>query len=148
MAHTYLISGLLEHRSQIAGEVDYYRHKAREASDLLASIDRTLNSLGYEADEGSKKPVRTAGLFRRGELRRLLLGALREAPEGLTVEEMAAMVCRERGWETDDARWMAALRSKIGKSLDKAKGAGLVSCMEREGCWYWFVAGQASLLQP
>ncbi|MBB4660340.1 hypothetical protein [Parvularcula dongshanensis] len=142
MEHTYTISGLLEHRAQVAGEVEFYRHKAAHAAELLGAVDQVLRSLGYEGSDITAPPkrVQAAGLFRRGELSRTIMATLREAPEGVTVDGIARLICRERGWDTDDAKWMTALRAKIGRALSKKRAKGQVTSEERAGTWYWCVA--------
>ena len=106
MEHTHTISGLLEHRAQVAGEVEFYKHKAAQSANLLASVDAVLRSLGYEGSDiiAPPKRVQAAGLFRRGELSRVIMATLRETPEGITVDALARLICRERGWETDDGK--------------------------------------------
>lgn len=159
MEHTHTINGLLLHRSQVAGEVEFHRAKAQQAAELVGSVDRVLRSLGYEANDITAPPTRVqaAGLFRRGELSRLIMSALREAPEGLTVHAIADMICAERGWETDDQKWMTAFRSKIGRALGAKKSKGKVTSEDRGGTWYWCpvplvptveAVGPASLTPP
>lgn len=149
MEHTQTISGLLEHRRQVAGDVAFHREKAAHAAALLGSVDQVLRSLGYEGSDilAPLKAVQTAGVFRRGEPR-IIMAALREAPDGLTVDAMARAICRERDWQTDDAKWMTALRAKIGRALGKKRGKGQVTNAERGGTFYWYAAPLVPTITP
>lgn len=121
-----LISGLLRRRSEMAADISHLTGRAIALQKDMAKLDAALSVLGHEV-EGEFLPAKkatTAGLFRAKELPRLIYAALRANEGGLEVAQIAEIIIRDKGWETDDKRFVGAIREKISRVLWKVKAHG------------------------
>lgn len=107
----------------------------------LVHIDATLALLGYDVPniKFRAKTTGTAGLFHRGELGRLIVGCLRENKDGLTIGELSLRIAGNKGWDTNDERFMVALSDKVGKMASKMKQRYGMHCEFENGDWVWRV---------
>ena len=114
MAESHVISGLKAKRAEIAGllaECDERRGSLKEA---LAVIDSALRLFAYEGDPADIKAKRKRRwMFRRGELQRAVMDAMRTAEGPLTNVEIAEQVIRSKGWSAADAALADAVAEKI-----------------------------------
>lgn len=85
-----------------------------ELDDDIAAMDSTLRILGYEHDPDDAMPtVAQNPMFKRGQLRRLIYEALREAGP-LSCREIAARISDADGKE------LSAVAKRVDRSLYKA----------------------------
>lgn len=114
MAESHVISGLKTKRAEIAGllaECDERRSALKEA---LATIDAALMLFAYEGDPADIKARRKRRwMFKRGELQRAVMDALRAADGPLNNAEIAAQVIRAKGWNAADAALVDAVAEKV-----------------------------------
>jgi hypothetical protein len=89
--------------------------------DDLAAIDRTLRLAGFTGDiEAVTRDFRREAIFRRGELQRLILDALREAGEPMRNRQIAETIAAKRG---HNSLTMADLTERVGKCLTQTDAA-------------------------
>ena len=147
MAKSHVLSGLLEKRREIAGQIEH-THKTLNA--LIADldyIDNAIRIIDPDCDVSLSKakpfPPRM-GAF-RGEMARLVLGHLRAAQEPCTSLEIARAVMKARGLNTDDTRTVIVMRKRVGACLYKLKQKGVVCDVAYTGEYKrWKMASFAS----
>jgi hypothetical protein len=138
-----LISGLLKRRSEIAADIISLSMRTADLQKDMAILDAALGVLGCEVEGEflpAKKPT-TAGLFRAKELPRLIFAELRKAPGGLEVADLADIIIRLKGWEPDDPRFVAAIKQKISRTLNKLTHRGSVVMDEVGAERLWRISG-------
>jgi hypothetical protein len=123
-AHT--ISGLLAKRGELMEEIAVTRERLAILSNDVESLDRVLETLGYDGDVKLTPRVPRVVLFYRGELRQFLLGLLRDRGP-LTSRQMAEALIQSEGKDARDRRMMADVVRRIGKALRQASELKLVS---------------------
>ncbi len=131
--------GLFTRRAEIEGYINHLETCLEKAKSEVLHLNATLGIMGYDVPSLKirAKTIGTAGLFHRNELGRLILAKLRETPAGLPVYRIAELIARDKGWDTQDKRFMTALADKIGKRVSKMKKRyGLDSVLE-DGGWIW-----------
>ncbi|WP_048646373.1 hypothetical protein [Nitratireductor soli] len=124
MEHDPRIHALLRRRSEIAGEVLHLDSQVEKLRADLKHLDAALKVMGYINEDAL--PVRkscTSGLFHRKELGRLVVGHLRDNPDGLQARDIALLISRDKGWESDDNRFQKALKDKVSRALSKLKAS-------------------------
>ena len=82
------------------------------------------------------KPM-AAGLFYHGELPRIISRLLREHPDGLTLKSTVEMVCRQKGWDIDDTRFVREIRLKVSRTLDRKKLKGYIERLGNDAVGVW-----------
>ena len=114
MAESHVISGLKAKRAEIAGLLAEYDERRAALRDGLAVIDAALRLFAYEGDPAEIKAKRKRRwMFRRGELQRAVMNALRAADGPLTNAEIAETVIRSKGWKSTDAALVDAVAEKV-----------------------------------
>lgn len=138
-AHT--ISGLLSKRAEMMEEIALTRERLAVLSNDLESLDRVLETLGYDGDVKLTPRVPRVVLFYRGELRQFLLGYL-EKHGPSTSRQMAQALIQMEGKDARDRRMMADVVRRIGKALRQAAEVGLVArpAEKVKGEFTWYLA--------
>ena len=100
----HVISGLKTKRAELSGlliECDKRRAALRESLDV---IDAALRLFAYTGDPADIKPRRkNRWMFKRGELKRAVLTALREANGPLSNADIAEQVIIGKDWTSTPA---------------------------------------------
>lgn len=125
---SHVISGLLQKRSEIAGQIVHAHQRLNELIADLDYIDDAIRVIDPTIDATLTKtktyPPRM-GSF-RGEMSRFVLGHLRAAKEPSTTLEIAYAVMEARGLDKNDARAVIVIRKRVGACLYKLKRKGVV----------------------
>jgi len=113
MADSHVISGLKARRASIAAELDDLDRKRRLLLGNLRHVDATLKIMGFEGNpESIKTPRKRRAMFRRGELRRFVLDALRERGADISHKEIAQCILERMEWE-DDGELLTLVANKV-----------------------------------
>ena len=127
-AKSHVLSGLLEKRCEIAGQIEH-AHKTLNA--LIADLDYIDNAIriidptcDVSLTRAKRVPPRM-GAF-RGEMAQFVLGHLRTTNEPCTSLELAITVMKGRGLNTKDERAVIVMRKQVGACLYKFKRKGIV----------------------
>lgn len=126
MADPHVITGLRAKRDELANHIrDLERRLSKARTDLLY----LEHALRIVAEDASEIPVfmRTARLFAKGELQRICLDLLREAPDGLDTRELGAGVIARKGFDPADERLRVAISHSLVDMLGRAKRLGTVT---------------------
>ena len=119
MAESHVVSALVAKRGELAGEMQRYRRALRRLDEQLGHLDATIRLFAPDYDLSSVRPrQRRIGprRFAQGECQRLVLEALREAPEPLSDRQVASAVAARKGVEA---------QSPAGAGLEKTTLATL-----------------------
>ena len=94
MENEHVLGGLMKKRAEIAGQLVALRAELTGLTIDLDNVDATIRlfrpDLDLAAIPGKPLPARFAA--GKGEMARLLLGALRTAPAAMTIDELSRHV--------------------------------------------------------
>ena len=102
--NTYAISGLVEKRRELSGQVEHYKDKIKSVKAQLEAIDGAIKVFDPEFDLRTIKPkgIKTINqFFAHGESTTLLMDLLREAAKPLSTTEIVNEAARRKGYEFD-----------------------------------------------
>ena len=118
MGTTFVISGLVAKRAELAGRMeDLERQKAKLRAELR-HIDHSLAIFGYKDPPRDIKPIRPKDYrFRRRELWMLIREIESEAVSKPANREIALTIMERKGWDIHDRELVA----KITDSVKSAK---------------------------
>lgn len=139
--YQHAISGLLRRREEMMGEIAETRERLAVLSNDVESLDRVLETLGYDGDVKLTPRVPRVVLFYRGELRQWLRKRLEEAgPQ--TSRQMAVALVQAEGKDARDRRMMNDIVKRMGKALRQMQDAGIVtrSAKPIKGEYVWEAA--------
>jgi len=129
MSETYehAISGLLRKRGEMLSHMADLREQMAVVSNDLESIERVLETLGYDGDlptKASRAP--RIVLFYRGELRGFLRQSIQEHGPSTSRQLAERLVAIEKK-DARDRRMMNDVVKRMGKALRQMQDAGIVS---------------------
>jgi hypothetical protein len=124
--YQHAISGLLRRREEMMQEIGETRERLAVLSNDVESLDRVLETLGYQGDVKLTPRVPRVVLFYRGELRQWLRKRLEEAgPQ--TSRQMAEALVQAEGKDARDRRMMNDIVKRMGKALRQMQDSGIVT---------------------
>ena len=128
MAEQHVVTALIRKRAEIAGQLEAAQNTARQLIIDLDHVDATLRLYVPDIDleEIKPKPLPPRHAAFRGEVSRLILEALRVAPEGMTAQALAQHFMAERGMNTADKAMVKLIGKRVGSSLRTMRGKELV----------------------
>jgi hypothetical protein len=145
MNNTFVISGLREKRSAVAGEIIELRAKLDRLQADLFHIDAVLRLYDVEPSEIPTKgrvPVRSA-YFGRNEITRRIRDMLREKGS-ITAVEVAAQAMRDKGLDPEaDKNLRVNFSQRILTSLHDLRKAGEVIKIGSDQGVRWRLASEA-----
>lgn len=127
MADPHVITGLRAKRDELAKHIDDLEYRLGKARTDLLYLEHALRIVAEDADSPIPVFMRTARLFGKGELQRICLDLLREAPDGLDTRELGAGVIARKGFDAADERLRVALSHSLADTLGRAKRLGTVT---------------------
>ena len=122
------IAGLVDKRREIAGKIEFTQRSLNELIADLDHIDATIRIFDPDADVTLHKPKiypTKHGAF-KGEMRRFVMAALRQAAGPITSLEIAKGVMQGRGLAANDDRTTILIRKRVGACLWKLSKSGVV----------------------
>jgi hypothetical protein len=129
MAEPHVVTALIRKRAEIAGLIEHHQTMLRQAIIDLDNLDATLRLFVPDIDleEIRPQPVPPRHAAFKGEVSRIVLGALREAKEPMTTQQLAQHVMGERGLNTADKRLVRLVGKRVGACLRHWRQRGSVT---------------------
>lgn len=130
------VAGLVEKRGQIAGEIELAQIKLRRLIADMDAVDTVLRMFAPElATETIKtrKPRGPAHQAMRGEVKRIVLDALREATGPVTTAHVAERVMAGRGLPASDPELRDLFGRRVGACLRKLELKGVTQQVDLPG---------------
>ena len=146
MADLHVISALREKRAIVAGLIEKLERKLEQHRADLTHIDGVLRLFQPDRDPDEIKPKRTnarrTGYFAKGELSRLVLEVLRDAPgKPLSTDDIAGRVIAAKGFDDADSVLRAAIRDQALTALRAFRKRGAVEQVGLGRGLRWKLAG-------
>lgn len=129
------IAGLMTKRAEIAGQVRDLRDKLAAATADLEHLDATIRMFDPDGAVPLRKPPRKFGpdAAFKGEMRRYVLQAFREASGPVTSLEIALYVANAQGHDTSNRARVTTIRKRVNACVYKLVQKGLVREIEAAG---------------
>lgn len=140
--YQHTISGLLRKRGEMLLQLADLREQIAVLSNDLESIERILETLGYEGELPTKATrVPRVVLFYRGELRQFLRQSLKEHGPS-TSRELAIRLVQIEGKDGRDRRMMNDIVKRMGKALRQMRDSGIITRADQKikGEYVWSLA--------
>ena len=129
MENEHVLGGLMKKRAEIAGQLVALRAELTGLTIDLDNVDATIRlfrpDLDLAAIPGKPLPARFAA--GKGEMARLLLGALRIAPAAMTIDELSRHVMGKRSMNAEDTRLRKIMFKRVHACLCKYRDNGEVA---------------------
>ncbi|MGE4457145.1 MAG: hypothetical protein AB7E13_09420 [Arcobacteraceae bacterium] len=128
MSEPHVISALVNKRSELLGDIQYYEKIIKGIKENLASIDKTIHIFDEDYNLSSIKAKNTNNdrYFKTGEATTAILDVLRISGEALTFAEVTDKVIEKRGMVLNE-RDVKAVRKSLSVTLNSLLKKGLVS---------------------
>jgi hypothetical protein len=120
MAESHVVSGLKAKEEEIKKRISSLRKEIKACQDDLDAIRKALRIFGENWRAGGSR------LFRRGEMNKIVLDALRTNPEGLGVDQLAAIVIEREGFDPEDQETVATIRQRCMMAMYRYVDRGQV----------------------
>lgn len=130
------VAGLVEKRGLIAGEIELAQIRLRRLIADLDAVDTVIRMFAPElATETIKtrKPVGPQHQAMRGEVKRIVLDALREAVGPITTAQVAERVMAARGLPASDPELRDLFGRRVGACLQQLRLKGLTEQVDLPG---------------
>lgn len=134
------IAGLIEKHREIAGQIEATRQTLNRLIADLEAIEHTIRLFDPDAALPRAKPIPTRDAAYKGEMRRHVMAALRDATGPLTSLEIARQVIALRKLPSDPAT-VTMIRKRVGAALWKLKLKGWAVEVPQEGEYKGWRAG-------
>jgi len=125
MAATVVLSGLIEKRAELAGEIRLLEERLEQLRSNILHVDATIRIVdpAYQVDAIVPKVRRPRrDWFGRGELLRSILETLRKAPEPLTAHEIAVALMERKGFDVNDAATVRLVERRVDSTVRRREG--------------------------
>lgn len=131
------ISGLLDKRAELIGQIKATRRKLYNLTADLDHLDHTIRMFDPEGEVRLKKPRRESTKVPafKGELQRYILNALREAERPLTSIELAIHVVNQSGMDPNERETVQVVRKRVGAALTKMRARKLIQEVPQLGSY-------------
>jgi len=114
MSESHAISALRRKRAELSGELIGLEKQRRALAARINHVDEALKLFGFKGDPNDIPARRKRGwMFKRGQLKRMVLVILRESPRALENRDIAAIVVRNMGWDSSDDELQALIAGKV-----------------------------------
>jgi phosphoglycolate phosphatase-like HAD superfamily hydrolase len=138
MGEPHVISALRKKRAELAGEVVTAQLRLGKLRDDLDAIDRTLRVFDPRQHPEKIRPVvkrKGDKLFAYGECTRAILNTLRNAPEPMTVDQVAERVALDCRIATETPDVAVTLLWRVKAALDRLGKRGLLTASGKPARW-------------
>ena len=141
-AYEHTISGLLRKRAEIVDELHSLRERMGVIANDLQSLDRVLQSFGYEGELHELEPVRSRlVMFHKSELQQHLLYALRKASDPMSSRDLAVSIITSEGKDRYDRRTILDVIKRVSRAIQTLRGRGIViGTRDKRGKYVWRIA--------
>lgn len=142
--NSYMVTGLVDKRAELAGEIERTHERLRELVDALGHLDATLQLIAPDMELEAIRPKAFRppdDWSKRGQMSRLVLSILRTSKEPLTTREIAAQMLLERAMDAEDVRMLRVMTKRVATALRDQRDRGRVESLEGPGAYLlWSVA--------
>lgn len=130
-----VLSGLVNRRAEMAGELEKAQARVQQLYADLASLDAVIRQFdpAYPVEAIQARQRRDATGDEFAALGRTALGMLRKANGPLGTIEMAERMVVERGLDTGDRMARADMITRVARALRHQREAGVVRTARRAG---------------
>jgi|SRR5579859_1009051 len=131
MENPNLLSGLLRKRATLAGELEHAHSEVRRMVIDLEAVDQTIRIFQPDIDLETirPKPLPPRQAAYKGEVSRIILGALRTAHSPMTADELSMQIMIERDMNTSDNRLRKLIVKRTHATLRHLANKGLLDRM-------------------
>ena len=129
------VSGLIRKRKEIAGQIEDAQLRLRQAIIDLDNVDAVIRMFRPDIDleEIRPSPLPPRHSAYKGEMSRIILGALRDAGRTMTSKEITFHVMAARGLNVHDLRLVRLIQKRVGASLKHWKARGVIEATKGPG---------------
>lgn len=135
----FVISGLIRRRRELTCELFGYLAKADALAADVAALDKVLGMFAPDLTPESIPALRSRpqpDWAIRGEVVRIVLGLLRDAPTSLSTAQITAEIHQRRGLEGEITRLHL---KRVRKCLDRQRSKGSIRAVQVGGELRWEV---------
>jgi hypothetical protein len=144
MAQSPVIHALRDKRARLAGEIASLMKDVNRKRDALATLDAVILMFAPDCNPDMIPPIRPMGkslVFRRGEMSRMCLSALREAGKPVKCRYVTDWALNARGIVGIDPKVRIIITERIRVALTRLESKGIVrKIMHWLDAW-WELAG-------
>lgn len=135
MKYEHVVSGLIKKRRELAGQIEDAQLRLRQLIIDLDNLDSAIRLFQPDIDleEIRPSPLPPRHSAYKGEMSRIVLGALRDSGKALTSKEITFQVMAERGLNVSDKRLVRIISKRVGASLKHYKHRGIVRASNGPG---------------
>jgi hypothetical protein len=116
MAKSHAVRTLEKKRADLKADLAHLSMLREKTLVGLAHVEATLAILREAKQRGAPSGYQRRWLFRRGELKRLILAVEREAAGPLTHREVARAIIARMGWDREDRELLRIMAEKVKAS--------------------------------
>lgn len=129
------VSGLIRKRKQIAAEIEDAQLRLRQRIIDLDNLDATIRLFVPDIDleEIRPNPLPPRHSAYKGEMSRIILGAIRNASHPMTSREITYHVMAERGLNVHDKRLVHLMQKRVGAALKHWRERGTLTSRKGPG---------------
>jgi len=135
MENDNLVSGLIHKRGEIAAKIEDVQLVMRQLIIDLDNLDATIRlfrpDIDLEEIKPSPLPPRHSAF--KGEMSRIIFGALRNSGRAMNSRELTHFVMSERGLNLADKRLVQTLQKRIGACLKHYRMRGTLKATQGPG---------------
>ena len=138
-------AALIRKRAELAGEIEATSSQLAQMRANLVHLDAVLRLLDPDAvpaEIAPKRQVTRCAWFGQGELPRLVLDALRQAPEPITTRDVAKGVMEQRGMPEGDRVTFLLVEKRVDRYLRRQEGRLVERVALGARSVGWRIAGQ------
>jgi hypothetical protein len=134
MENDNVLAGLIRKRAEIAGQIEATQMQLRQLVIDIDNVDATIRLFKPDIDleEIKPKPLPPRHTAFKGEVARIVLGALRDTATPLTTKDITIRVMSERNLNLNDKKLVRIVSKRAGACLKHYRNKGAVRS-ERQG---------------
>lgn len=118
MENARVVDALRRKRTSYCSELAVLNHRRRELVANVQRMDDALRLFGADPGPAAEKRPRL-WMFRRGELKRMVCAAIREAGPEIGTRDIARAIIAQMDWDAADERLARLVTAKV-KDVRKA----------------------------
>ena len=143
----HVVTGLIEKRREIAGQIEDLQRQMKEAVCNLDHVEAAIRLFKPDIDleEIAPRVVPPPHAAFKGEVSRVILDTLRQTTRPLSTRDVTYALMRHRGLRTDDSKLVRLMQQRTGACLGHWRRRGyLTSCQGpgAKGLLLWEIAEQ------
>jgi hypothetical protein len=139
MSDENLLAGLIRKRAEIAGKIEATQMQVRQLIIDIDNVDATIRLFKPDIDLEEIKPklLPPRHTAFKGEVSRIVLGALRNTAESLTTKDITIRVMSERNLNLNDKGLVRIVSKRVAACLKHHRNKGLVRSERRGAGMLW-----------